>query len=216
MRSSPALADRRPRSGASNSGLLRTSRCDDCDAPAAPRCSTAAREARLHRPRRARTLPRPRRAACNAARAERAEQRARSTRPPPADGARHRQPTPRRLPARIALRCRRGARARTSQGRGAPQTMSPAPGRQASTKPPRTARSSQRLSAAEIEELFARLGGAQSHADHRTGIQHAVRTAGRGDAVGAGHRRRRQQGHAQAVPGRQHARGRSPRWAWRA
>ena len=53
----------------------------------------------------------------------------------------------------------------------------------------------------------------QSATDHRTRIHHAVRTAGRGDPVGAGHRRRRQQGHAQAVPGRQHARGDRSRWA---
>ncbi|KAG1377223.1 hypothetical protein G6F59_018198 [Rhizopus arrhizus] len=50
----------------------------------------------------------------------------------------------------------------------------------------------------------ARRGGVMPRADL------AVRTAGGGGAVGTGHRRRRQQGHAPPVPGGQHA-GEDPR-----
>ncbi|PRD39571.1 UNVERIFIED_CONTAM: hypothetical protein NCL1_01159 [Trichonephila clavipes] len=47
--------------------------------------------------------------------------------------------------------------------------------------------------------------GAQPRAHHRAELQLAVRAADRGAAVGAGHRRRREQGHGEAVPGRRHA-----------
>src|SRR6185312_7207594 len=47
----------------------------------------------------------------------------------------------------------------------------------------------------------------QSAPDHRTRLYHAVRAAGGRGAVRAGHRRGREQGHAQALPGGEHAAG---------
>lgn len=57
------------------------------------------------------------------------------------------------------------------------------------------------MNPAKRRALLRNAPRAQSDADHRAGIHHAVRTADRRAAVGASNRRGRQQGHAQAVPG---------------
>ena len=63
------------------------------------------------------------------------------------------------------------------------------------------------MKTANIEPFFATLQAANPEPETELEYTHAVRAAGRGAAVGAGHRHRRQQGHAPAVPGRQHAAG---------
>ena len=52
---------------------------------------------------------------------------------------------------------------------------------------------------ADSRTLLRHPGRGQPAAADRTGVQQRVRTAGRGAAVGAGHRRQRQQGHATPV-----------------
>ena len=56
----------------------------------------------------------------------------------------------------------------------------------------------------------------QSASSQRAAIRHAVRTADRGDPVGAGHRQERQSRHARAVPRRADAGGHAQARAWRA
>ena len=58
---------------------------------------------------------------------------------------------------------------------------------------------------AEIEEAFRRFQAADAGAEGRTAAHQSVHAAGRGGAVGAGDRRRRQQGDAGAVRARRHA-----------
>ena len=65
------------------------------------------------------------------------------------------------------------------------------------------------MNAAKRHDIFSRFRAANPHPTTELEYTHAVRTADRRAAVGPGHRRRRQQGHAQAVPGGQHA-GRDP------
>ena len=63
------------------------------------------------------------------------------------------------------------------------------------------------LNAAKRREIFRRLQAANPAPTTELDFGTPVRAAGRGDPLGAGHRRQRQQGHAQALPGGEHARG---------
>ena len=74
--------------------------------------------------------------------------------------------------------------------------------------PPKTERPSRRKAKASPErvaEIFRALCRSQPRAQGRAGIRQSLHPAGRGRAVGPGHRRRRQQGHARPVQGGRHA-----------
>ena len=114
-------------------------------------------------------------------------------------------PAPRGAPGARA----RVARRRTGRTQGGRRRLRHAGQPGAGSTRPRQGQKAgtHRMKRADVIEMFSRLRELESASDHRTGLHHAVRAAGGGGAVGAGHRCRRQQGHAQAVSGREYAAG---------
>ena len=86
-------------------------------------------------------------------------------------------------------------RAPASGGRGAPAGARRQEGRRAAAPPAAHERRRERRQAARNLRAAAR---GQSRAAHRTALSNPVRTAGRGDPLGAGHRQERQQGDRRA------------------
>ena len=111
----------------------------------------------------------------------------------------------------------RRARRRKTQGkaRKAAARRKPARKRPAADVTGRT-RASSAWTPAEVEEAFRRFKAASPEPQDRTAIRQSVHAAGRGGAVGAGDRRRRQQGDARAVRRSPTRRRRWPRSARRA
>jgi hypothetical protein len=129
---------------------------------------------------------------------------------------------PAALPGRLHRdAARAGARAdqpRTKTARATRRTRASRPAQRAPTRARRAkgrrarARCGRR-EPAKRRAIFRAAARRESRAAHRAALPHAVRTAGRGDPLGAGHRQERQQGDGRPVPRSPIRRPRCSRWA---